>query len=459
MSTYEALQAHGKVRYIWNKNLEPSLKSKYGSTSLPRSNMTPAGLAQIKDLLPHTQLTSQNFMSINPLKITPESFSDVKMVTYSRELLTVPILRKSVLSEDDLLGVISVVLVIFFKDTYTGIAVTHDEIYTAYLTLYGSLDHNMSDVIANTGSDTADKRFEFEWYASGDLYLHCFAARYKYYLPVLAELQKANVTDLGVAMSYLCVCLQTIGKQVNDDNVTNWFRSRLRAIMAKLGAGTPEAFENVRPDTRTMITGNRALNFMFEFRRMLIDRMFQYRKMKSRMGTVFDMVLAMVAGMDLTHVYNIDVYLMQTMPELMNLQMLRPYDDQLVQMYAFWKKHEAIFPYVRFYVPVEDCHAINRATLYPLIAASQAVAMYVSDSFKNYKGAQLESDLYKEISLIVRRYIEVRASMAPTTLGLSSRAIIDDLERTIYLEKAQTVENTGSDNQLLADLQRIEINE
>lgn len=312
---------------------------------------------------------------------------------------------------------------------------------------------------ANVGSEVADKRFEFEEFADTALYMRCLAARYPYLMNVLEELNEANVLNLGVLLSYVCVCMKIIGKQVNDDNVTNWFRSRLRAIMAKLGAGTPEAYENVRPETRTLITKNRALNFMFEFRRMLVDRMFHYRKVKSRMGTVFDMVLAMVAGMDLTHVYNIDVYLMQTMPELINLQMLRPYDDQLVQMYAFWKQHENIFPYVRFYVPVEDCHAINRATLYPLIAASQAVAMYVSDSFKNYKGAQLESDLYKEVAQIVRRYIEVRASMAATTLGLSNRAIIDDLERTIYLEKAQNVEIAEADDQLLSDLNRLEVTE
>lgn len=45
---------------------------------------------------------------------------------------------------------------------------------------------------------------------------------------------------------------------------------------------------------------------------------------------------------------NIDVYLIKTMPELMNLQMLRPNDDQLVAMYEFWRKHASICPYVPF---------------------------------------------------------------------------------------------------------------
>lgn len=78
--------------------------------------------------------------------------------------------------------------------------------------------------------------------------------------------------------------------------------------------------------------------------------------------------------------------------------------------------------------------------------------MYVSDSFKNYRGAQLESDLYKEVSQIVRKYIEIRASMAATTPGWSNRTIIDDLERTMYLEKAQISEVAGADDLLLNDL-------
>lgn len=459
MGTYDAIRSHTKQRYVWNKHMEPPFKSKFGSTSLPCTNMTPVSLAQKKQELPHTQLSSQNFMNINPLLVVPTSFSDVRTVSYAKETLVIPVLRKGVLTEDDMMSILSVVIGIFFKDKYAGEAVTHDEIYIAYLTLYGSTDLYMTSNIANTGSDVADKRFEYLDFADTKMYVTCMFEKLPYLFDVITELNEANVISLGVLLSYLCVCLQTIGKQVNDDNVTNWFRNRLRAIMAKLGAGTPEAYENVRPETKTLITGNRSLNFMFEFRRMLIDRMFQYRKVKSRLGTVFDMVLAMVAGMDLTHVYNIDVYLMQSMPELMNLQMLRPYDDQLVQMYSFWKQHEDIFPYVRFYVPVEQCHAINRTTLYPLIAASQAVAMYVSDTFKNYKGAQLESDLYKEVSQIVRRYIEIRASMAATTLGLSNRAIIDDLERTMYLDKAQNAESAGTDDKLLRDLNRLDLAE
>lgn len=319
MGTYDAIKSHTKQRYIWNKHMEPPLKSRFGSTSLPCTNMTPANLSQRKHELPHTQLSSQNFISINPLQITPTSFSEVRTITYAKNALQIPVLRKATLTEAEMTSVVSVFVGIFFKDKYAGEAVTNDEIYIAYLTLYGSIDQYMTSVIANTGSDIADKRFEFIEFTSAALYMRYVFGRLTYLEAVLEELNEANVLSLGVLFSYMCVCMQTIGKQVNDDNVTNWFRNRLRAIMAKLGAGTPEAYETVRPETKTLITGNRSLNFMFEFRRMLVDRMFQYRKVKSRLGTVFDMVLAMVAGMDLTHVYNIDVYLMQTMPELMNL--------------------------------------------------------------------------------------------------------------------------------------------
>lgn len=459
MEVYNALQSHTKHSYVWNKHLEPALKSQYGSTHLPRSNLTPLSLSQKSQLLPHTQIVTQNFISINPHKTVPESTAAIRPVTCERELLLIPVLRKASLSTVDLTSVLSPFLAVFFKEKYTGIAVTHDEIYMAYLTLYGSIDTMMTGVIANTGTEMADKRFHFVEFIDTKQYAEYLLGKYEYMEEVLGELEEANVMNVGIMMSYACVCMQTIGKQVTEEGVVKWFRHRMRAIMAKLGAGNQEPYENVRPETKTLVTAYKALSFMFEFRRMLIDRMFQYKTIKSRLGTVFSMVLGMVAGTDLTHVFNIDTFLIQTMPELMNLQMLRPYDDQLIAMYAFWKEHEAIFPYVRFYIPAEDCHPINRAVLHPLIIASQAVATYVSNSFKNYKGVQSDSDLYKELSNIVRRYIEIRATMAPATLGLSGRTIIDDLERTMLLERAQIAETSGQDDQLLNDLNRIEVAE
>lgn len=46
--------------------------------------------------------------------------------------------------------------------------------------------------------------------------------------------------------------------------------------------------------------------------------MFHYQKQKTKLGEMFSMVLSMIACTDITHVVNIDVYLMKTMPELMS---------------------------------------------------------------------------------------------------------------------------------------------
>lgn len=89
------------------------------------------------------------------------------------------------------------------------------------------------------------------------------------------------------------------------------------------------------------------------------------------------------------------------MPEIMNLHILRSYDDQLVQMYEFWLRYIDIFPYVRFYVDPKNCHSINRNVLMSLIVAAQTVATYTSDTFQNYKGSTINSQMYKDIHNVV----------------------------------------------------------
>lgn len=108
--------------------------------------------------------------------------------------------------------------------------------------------------------------------------------------------------------------------------------------------------------------------------------MFVYADAQSRLGKLFGLTLQMLASTELTHVYNIDLYIVKLVPKIMNLHILRAYDDELVNMYQFWLQHKDIFPYVRFYVEPKYCQCINRNVLMPLIVASHAVATYMSDT-------------------------------------------------------------------------------
>lgn len=182
--------------------------------------------------------------------------------------------------------------------------------------------------------------------------------------------------------------------------------------------------------------------------------MFKHKKGKNRVETVFSHALVLLAGTDITHVFTIDTYLTKSMPEIMNLPIIRHYDSNLVGMYEFWAKYEHIFPYVCFYVPAEDCHAINRTTLQPLTTAAFAVATYASETFKYYRGPVrvCDSKLYKDIAAEVEKYLEKRMGASSISLLNSERAVISDVERYKFFETLSAQQDSSNMSGLARDL-------
>lgn len=147
----------------------------------------------------------------------------------------------------------------------------------------------------------------------------------------------------------MCVLCQTAGKFVYADNYAKWYTNRARAGSGLIGGCDLSSVIAAIPTMNGLQSGNTALSAVFTFRRMLIDRMFVYSDGHSRLGKLFGLTLQMLASTELTHVYNIDLYIVKLVPEIMNLHILRPYDDQLVEMHKFWLRYKDIFPYVRLY--------------------------------------------------------------------------------------------------------------
>lgn len=121
-------------------------------------------------------------------------------------------------------------------------------------------------------------------------------------------------------------------------------------------------------------------------------------------------------------------------------------------MYKFWLAHKDIFPYIRFYVEPKACHCLNRNVLMPLIVASHAVATYMSDTFKNYKGPSVNSAMYKDVLDVVGNYLQARKDAGGLALGSSDRAVATEVERDYILNLASGEEETSNTLQLARDL-------
>lgn len=453
---YAFLQKDKQTKFVWRDRVEHEDRDKYGKTNLAESNLTPKELAINSTKLPHSQISDQNFLAINPKLVRPREETRVNMTPYKRTVLSVPVLRKAIFDDADMYLLSMAFVTPFYLQRFFNKEMSQHLVYRAYLTALASWDQSLTDIVANKGAESGDIEFKFEYYDRRTNYINEYSKVFPDFLDVNLKIKQSNATQ-DVLFCLACVIMQTLGKQVNEDNVTGWFKNRLRAIAARIGNVNIESWDEFRPSTISLQTANRSMAQLFEFRRMIVDRMFHYQKEKTKMGEMFSMVLGMIACTDITHVVNIDVYLVKTMPELLNLQMLRPYDDQLVAMYEFWKKYKDIFPYVRFYVRPEECHPINRHCLMPLIIASHVVATYTSNTFKNYKGAQVDSDLFKSINAIVNRYIQMRNTSASIALGVSERTIMTELEKLHHLENMDMPGASVSDSALIRDLEKLNL--
>lgn len=80
----------------------------------------------------------------------------------------------------------------------------------------------------------------------------------------------------------------------------------------------------------------------------------------------------------------------------------------------------------------------------PLIIASHAVATYMSDTFKNYKGISKNSTMFKDITAEVGQYLQRRKDAGGLALGSSERAVATEVERDYLLSLADTGDDTTS---------------
>lgn len=452
----KALESRMKLRHyqvLIADGIKHPKASRYGRTILPVSNLTPVELSLEADPLPHTQLRTQNFQSINPSLIKPDQPPKVSLVQITADVLEVPVLRVNDLDDSAMVMVLLTFAAPFFEEKYTGNDCSNQAIYRAWCTLYGSIDKEFSAAVANTGMVMADMRVVLTEYQT----VNDFIDAYKTLVPYMARhfigMEDDSVDDRSSLYVIMCVLCQTVGKLVIAENYIKWYTNRARAASGLIGGCKLDNVVAAVPTMNGLQAGYTALSAVFGFRRMLVDRMFVYADAQSRLGKLFGLTLQMLASTELTHVYNIDLYIVKLVPEIMNLHMLRAYDDELVNMYRFWLQHRDIFPYVRFYIEPKHCQCINRNVLMPLIVASHAVATYMSDTFKNYRGAVVNSTLYKDITTEVGQYIQRRKDAGGLALGSSERAIATEVERDYVLSRMSTRDEASAAQQLVRDLQ------
>lgn len=165
----------------------------------------------------------------------------------------------------------------------------------------------------------ADSRIVLNEYQQTGEFIQAYSAQVSTFQIHLKRLEDSDLTDKTTLMVIMCVLCQTAGKYVFADNYVKWYTNRAKAASGLIGGCKLDSVIAAIPTMNGLQAGNNSLSSVFEFRRMLIDRMFVYAEARSIIGKLFGLTLQMLASTELTHVYNIDLYIMKLAPEIMNL--------------------------------------------------------------------------------------------------------------------------------------------
>lgn len=369
----------------------------FGKTNLPRSNKVPIGVAVTAEGLPHSQVASEGYgnRSVLEINLPTEYMPKVQMTPMSRTELVVPIYRCKQLSSETLPVILNSILTPFFQLGATQIVPTFLDFLRGIVSLFGSYDTLLHEGELSMALKELDISIRYETHETIQAYAksmdnHTNGA----FASVYGDFDNNNINNSSSMSALLFPVLMTMGKNVNSANYDNWYLARMRAACAMCAGTDFELLKSIRPDLDAMSGSYSLYSSAFYFKKVIFTRVMQYSKGGTMLCSIFYLTIKLLAFTDISYVLNIDFYLLGMMPELLNCQLLRNYEGVLVKMMEFCLKYRDILPFVRFLIPPEECHAINRNTLRNLTSAATAIAKQNVDSFANYKGGDQESKFY-----------------------------------------------------------------
>lgn len=409
----------------------------YGKTNLPRSNKVPISIAVTAEGLPHSQVASEGYgnRSIAEINFPTEFVPKVQMVPMSRTELIIPVYRCKQLSSDTLPLLLNSILTPFFQLGTTQIVPTFIDFLRGITSLFGSYDTLLHENELSMAVRDLDVSIKYDPYETAPEYAKAmdsetngaFSSVYKFF-------ENNGILNSSSMCALVFPVLMTLGKNVNSANYDNWYLARMRAACAICSGTDFELLKSIRPDLDAMSGSYALYSSAFYFKRVIFTRIVQYSKVVTMLCSVFYLTVKLLAFTDISYVLNIDFYLLGMMPELLNCQLLRNYEGVLVKMMEFCLKYRDILPFVRFLVPPEECHAINRNTLRNLTSAATAIAKLNVDSFANYRGGDQETKFYGKVFNLVTNYMGARQQTAIAGMAVSSRANMTDLEAQMIVK-------------------------
>lgn len=246
------------------------------------------------------------------------------------------------------------------------------------------------------------------------------------------QMREQQLVGLGI---YLLI----IGKNLQPTGYSGWVRNRLRTFNGTLGVGEISVWTDAPIAKQpTMAAMYSIFSASFSLRRCVFRMYLSCLLDQGLVGHLFQTVVNLLQGVEMTHLFNIEIFLFGKYTELMRIRILR--DDMRAYNTALefiCSKDENEHSYLKLLYDRQQTTCLNRTNFNLLSMAGMILARSENTSMRNYIGAP-QDDTYMSLKAVIDRYLVFRSSLSAIGMINSHRAFATTREIKEITEKVAT---------------------
>lgn len=407
----------------------------YVTGVMPRRSNVPIEYARTSFKLPHSSVApnaeiyqaAQEFVSDNAMKISQRDTTRRQIVYHVPPMTQAPCISVFACAS---------YCSLFYEETTTGLAVNHTRFISAYATLLASivkenLDVGMSRLVVGIDADLIPIRYTTE-----QEYMDGIAVDNPYVNAFWDILGKQGWRSREPVYCLTGVFMQTIGRNVAQVALDEWFKRRLTASCQSIGYTAPNQMLQYKPHGDTVRRANTAMSGQFKFRKFFFQAILGLSEIETMFGRVCAHVVNLLAFSEMSYVLTIQRYILDKCPEILNAKEMAGEEENILRMIIFVASHKKKAPYIKLLVPHEECQPLHRAALKKSIVVATMIAQRSEPSFANYY-VDKNTAFYKTMDQVLMNYLAVRSDTAIIDMINDPQAGVGEMSKAAMLGRIQ----------------------
>lgn len=237
------------------------------------------------------------------------------------------------------------------------------------------------------------------------------------------QFREQQLVGLGV---YLLI----IGKNLQTIAYSGWVKNRIKTFNGTLGlTGTSVWTEAPFPGQPTVETLYSVFSSTFDLRRCVFNMYLSALQDTGTVGQLFSTVVHLLSGVEMTHLFNIEVYLFGKYSELLRIRILRDNMTAYNKALTFiCSKPEAEHSYLKLLYNRKETACLNRSNFSLLASAGTILARIENASMTHYQAGK-QDETYNTLEATIHKYLNYRSQLSAIGMLNSQRAFATHDER------------------------------